>query len=149
MQWTRAKVRVYSKFRSVPGKMCEKQIRKWKMGRSSERIQNVLFSQRNAGHPWRSNWIRVEYAYSLEKSRMICESGTLNLGNSQTGSYSCQCSSTSIGQEKETMEFVFLERRHGWHGTVVLCFSCRTSTVCSPLNQAPVFHRRFLSVNPP
>ena len=36
-----------------------------------------------------------------------------------------------------------------WHGTAVLCFSCRTSTVRSPLNQAPVFDRRFLSVYPP
>ena len=42
---------------------------------------------------------------------------------------------------------VLIEHRHGWHGTVVLCFSCRTSTVCSPLNQASVFDRRFLSVN--
>ena len=38
---------------------------------------------------------------------MICKSGTLNLRNSQTGSSSCQCSTTSIGQEKEMMEFVF------------------------------------------
>ena len=43
----------------------------------------------------------------FRKSRMICESGTWNLRDSQTGSSSCQCSTTSIGQEKETMEFVF------------------------------------------
>ena len=43
----------------------------------------------------------------FRKSRMIYENGTLNLRNSQPGSSSCQCSTTSIGQEKETMEFVF------------------------------------------
>ena len=51
---------------------------------------------------------------------------------------------TCIGERTYDEE---IEHRHGWHGTVVLCFSCRTSTVCSPLNQAPVFDRRFLSVN--
>ena len=43
----------------------------------------------------------------FKRSRMICENGTSNLRNSQTGSSSCQCSTTSIGQSKETMEFVF------------------------------------------
>ena len=43
----------------------------------------------------------------FRRSRMICENGTPNLKNTQAGSFSCQCSTTSIGQEKETMEFVF------------------------------------------
>ena len=40
----------------------------------------------------------------FRKSRMICESGKLNLKNLQTGSSSCQCSTTSIGQEKERLK---------------------------------------------
>ena len=43
----------------------------------------------------------------LRKFKMFCKSGALNLKNSQTGSSSCQCSTTSIGQEKKTMEVVF------------------------------------------
>ena len=43
----------------------------------------------------------------FKRSRMICENGTSNLRNSQTRSSSCQCSTTSIGQSKETMDFVF------------------------------------------
>ena len=43
----------------------------------------------------------------FKKSGMICENETLNLKNSQTRSSSCQCSAISIGQAKETMEFVF------------------------------------------
>ena len=41
----------------------------------------------------------------FRNSSMICENGTLNLKNSLTGSSSCQCSTTSIGQGKETMDF--------------------------------------------
>ena len=43
----------------------------------------------------------------FRKPMMICENGTSNLRNSRTGSSSCQCSTISIGKEKETMEFVF------------------------------------------
>ena len=38
---------------------------------------------------------------------MTCEKGTLNLKNVQTGSSSCQSSTTSIGQRNETIEFAF------------------------------------------
>ena len=38
-------------------------------------------------------------------SRMICKSGTSN--NLEIGSSSCLCSTTSIGQEKETKKLVF------------------------------------------
>ena len=38
---------------------------------------------------------------------MIYKSGTLNLRESQIGSSSCQCSTISIGQRKETVEFPF------------------------------------------
>ena len=41
---------------------------------------------------------------SLQILRIICKSGTLNLRNVQTGSSSCQCSTTLIGQEKKMME---------------------------------------------
>ena len=79
----------------------------YKMGRSSGRIHNVPFSQRNAGNRWGSNWIWVELIPrifviegSFRKSRKICDNGTSNLKNSQIGSSSCQCSTTSIGQKK-------------------------------------------------
>ena len=41
----------------------------------------------------------------IKRSRMICENGTSNLKNSQTESSSCQCSTTSIGQEKRNDGF--------------------------------------------
>ena len=43
----------------------------------------------------------------FKRSKMICENGTSNLRDSQTGSSSCHCSTTSIGQRREMMEFVF------------------------------------------
>ena len=50
----------------------------------------------------------------FRRSRMICRSGTLNVRNSQIGSSSCQCSTTLIGQEKETMRFVFrIQKKSG------------------------------------
>ena len=80
----------------------------YKMGRSSGRIQNVSFLQRIAGNRWRSNWIRVEYsprilviADSSENPGWFARAAHKNLKNLQTGSSSCQCSTTSIGQEKE------------------------------------------------
>ena len=88
------------------------------MGRSNGRIQDVLFLRRIAGNRWRSNWFRVKYfpsifviADSLKRSRMICENGTSNLRHSQTGSSSCQRSTTSIGQQKETKELVFRNQK--------------------------------------
>ena len=44
---------------------------------------------------------------------MICKSGLLNLRNSQIGSSSCQCSTTSNGQEKETKRIVFSKSEKG------------------------------------
>ena len=83
------------------------------MGRSSGRIQDVSFlqgclesmdKQLNASETFSQDFRHCRF---FRKSRMICENGTLNLRNSQTGSSSCQCSTTSIGHGKETMEFVF------------------------------------------
>ena len=45
----------------------------------------------------------------FRKSRVICENETLNLKNSQTGS------SSSTGQEKETMELVFRIQNKSWN----------------------------------
>ena len=100
------------RFRTMSGKDERQQRCNEKMGRSSGR--SLPFLQGIAWNRWRTNWIRVEYsprifitAASSEKSRMIYENETLNLKNSWTGSSSCQCSTTSNGQENETMEFVF------------------------------------------
>ena len=57
-----------------------------------------------------SEWIfsqNFRHCRFFKRSRTICESGTLNLKRSQTGSSSCQCSTASIGHRKETMVFVF------------------------------------------
>ena len=51
----------------------------------------------------------------FRKSRMICENVTSNLSNSQTGSSSCQCSTISIGQEKEMVELVFRFQKKARH----------------------------------
>ena len=79
-----------------------------------QKFSNVRFFWRITGNRWRSNWIRVEYLRQdlrhckfFRKSRMICKNETLNLRSLQTGSSSCQCSTILIGQEKETMRFVF------------------------------------------
>ena len=45
----------------------------------------------------------------FRRSRMFCESGTLNLRNSQTESSLCQCS--TIGQGKEMMDLYFEFRK--------------------------------------
>ena len=46
----------------------------------------------------------------FRRSKIICKSGTLILKNSEIGSFSCQCSTIFIGQEKETVRFV----QGGW-----------------------------------
>ena len=49
--------------------------------------------------------------FCFKRSIKICERGTSNLKDSQTGSSSCQWSTTSIGQQKETKEFVFRNQK--------------------------------------
>ena len=83
IQWTKAKVR------QVEDSKCQLLTKNYR-----ESMENPI------EFDWNST------RTSLGKSRMICENGTLDLKNSQIGSSSCQCSTTSIGQEKETMEFV-------------------------------------------
>ena len=63
---------------------------------------------------WRSSWIRVEYfpriyviADSSEDPGWLARTEHRDWKNSQVGSSSCQCSTTSIGERKEMMEFVF------------------------------------------
>ena len=84
-QRTKAEVRVCSGFRTLPGEDAWQQRCNYKMGRSSERIQDVRFIQRIAGNRWRSNWIRVEHFTRIfchcrffKRSRIICENGTSN-----------------------------------------------------------------------
>ena len=119
IQWTKAEVRVHSDSVLCLAKMSfHKEAINYKMERSSGRNFNVRFLWRITGSRRRSNWIRVEYFLQdlrhcrfFKRSRMIYKSGTLNLRNSQIGSSSCQCSTILIGQEKETMRFVFRVQR--------------------------------------
>ena len=46
----------------------------------------------------------VRHCRFFKRFKTICENGTSNPTNSQTGSSSCQCSTTSIGQTQEMME---------------------------------------------
>ena len=59
------------------------------------------FLQRSAGYR------RILVFADSTRSKIIWEDGIWNPRNSQTGSSLCQCSTTSIGQAKEMMEFVF------------------------------------------
>ena len=118
IQWTKAKVRVYS----------DSVLCLWKM-----------LAQRNAITRWEGQvecpllvenyWESVERQFNssgissqdsrhctfFRRSRMIYKSGTLNLGNSQIGSFSCQRSTILIGQEKETIRFVFQMQKKSRH----------------------------------
>ena len=55
IQWTNAKVRVFSDSVKCLGKMNASKRCNYKMGRSSGRIQNVPFLQSIAWNRWRSN----------------------------------------------------------------------------------------------
>ena len=111
IQWTKAKVRVYSDSVLCLRKMYENKdaITKWE-----GQVEGLKM------HPSYQELLRIDGAAIFQdfrhcrffrKSR-ICENGTLNLSNLQTGSSSCQCSTASIGQQKETMKFVFrIEKR--------------------------------------
>ena len=105
IQRTKAKVRVYSDSVLCLGMLTEMDGKvKWKN-------PNCALTQRIAGNRWR-NQLNLSETFSQDfrhwrffrKSRMMCENETLNLKNSQTGSSSCQCSTTSIGQEKENVK---------------------------------------------
>ena len=77
------------------------------------RIQNVSFLHRIAGNPGRSNWIRVEYFPGFSSLQILQEiqhdlkeEHWIRKG-SQTESSSCQCSTTSIGQERKWWNLYF------------------------------------------
>ena len=113
IQWTKAKVRVYSDSVLCLEQMYgnrdailrwEGRVEEWRMCVSCGELLGIV------GQAIELEWTILpgfRYCRFFTKSRMTCESETLNLHNSQTGSSSCQCSTTSFGQEKETMEFVF------------------------------------------
>ena len=94
------------------------------------RIQNVSFLHRIVGNPWRSNWIRLEYFPRISPLQILQEiqhdlkeEHWIRKG-SQTESSSCQCSTTSIGQEKEIKEYAkILPRTLG-----VLVWNCSLYT---------------------
>ena len=112
IQWTKAKVQVYFDSVLCLGIMMEAKVQlqdgkvKWKNSKCPLLTKNWQESVEN-----QLNWSDIfsqdrRHCRFFRKSWMICENGTSNLKNSQTRSSSCQFSTTSIGQEKETMEFV-------------------------------------------
>ena len=109
----KAKVRVYSDSVLRLGKMCankeaitrwERQVEEFKMSASYKELQGIDGEPIELGVEYSS---RIFVLAESSENPVIFENETLNLKNSQTGSSSCQCSTTPIGQEKETMEFVF------------------------------------------
>ena len=109
IQWTKARVPVRSDSVLCLGKMNESKdaITRWEG--QVEGFKNVSLE-----NCWRSSWIRVEYfpriyviADSSEDPGWVARTEHRAWKNSQVGSSSCQCSTTSIGERKEMMEFVF------------------------------------------
>ena len=99
IQWTKAKVRVYSDSVLCLRKMYENKdaITKWE-----GQVEGLKM------HPSYQELLRIDGAAIFQdfrhcrffrKSR-ICENGTLNLSNLQTGSSSCRCATTSHGDLK-------------------------------------------------
>ena len=113
IQWTQAQVRVHSDSVLCLGKMNESrvaiirwegQVEEFNMSLSNKELLGI------DGEAIQFEWnIFQDFRHCrfFKRSRMICENGTSNLRNSQTRSSSCQCSTTSIGQSKKTMDFVF------------------------------------------
>ena len=113
IQWTEAKVRVYSDSVLHLVKMCDNRdaitrwagpVKEFKMWASYKELLGI------DGEPIDSSAIFSQdfrHCRFFRKSRVICDNDTLNLKNSQTRSSACHCRTTSIGQEKETMESVF------------------------------------------
>ena len=112
IQWTKAKVCVYSDSVLCLGKMneskdaiirCEGQVEGFKMSPSYTELLRI------DGEALEFEWNifpQFRHCRFFKRSTMICESGTSNLRNSQTRSSLCQCSTTSIGQRSEMMRFV-------------------------------------------
>ena len=120
IQWTTAKVRVQSGSAPCLGKMNDSidAISRWE-GQVEEIKMSLSYKEllRIDGEPiefeWNSEIFSKDFRHCrfFRKSMMICETGTLNLRNSETGSSSCECSTTSIGQEKRIRWNVYSEFR--------------------------------------
>ena len=104
IQWTKAKLRVYSDSVLCLGKMyenkdaserCEGPVEEFKLSPSHKECWESMENQLNSSGIFSKDFRHCRF---FRKSRMICESGSWNLRDSQTGSSSCQCSTTSIGQ---------------------------------------------------
>ena len=110
--WTNSKVRVYSDSVLCLEKMNDGKdaITKWE-GQMEEFkmsfvIKNCWGSMENQLNSSGIISQDLRHCRFFRRSRMIRSSGKLNLKNSQIGSSSCQCSTTSIGQKKRK-EFAF------------------------------------------
>ena len=113
IQWTKANVRVYSDSVLCLVKMLAQRdaITRWE-GQVEEFKMSPFYKElmRIDGEAIEFEWnISQDFRHCkfFKRSRMICAKGTSNMRNSQTGSSSSQCSTTSSGQEKETIRFVF------------------------------------------
>ena len=103
----KAKVRVYSRLRTVSGEDVTSFRSNSKMGRSSGRISSVRsyggllgFDGEHIDFEWKI-FPGFSSLQILQESRVICKKRNIELRNSLIGSSSCQCSTILIGQEKE------------------------------------------------
>ena len=104
IQWTKAKVCVYSDSALCLGKMWAQKDAiekvKWKNSKCPLLMGNCWKSMDKQLNPSGIFSLDLLHCRFFRKSRMTCKNGTLNLKNSKIGSSSCQCSTILIGQRK-------------------------------------------------
>ena len=115
IQWIKAKVRVYPDFVLCLEKMNASidanfrwEVEEFKMSLSYKELLGSMEKKLNSSVIFSQGFRHCRF---FKRSRMICENGTSNLKNSQTESSSCQCSTTSIGQERKWWNLNFEFRK--------------------------------------
>ena len=113
IQWTKAKVLMYSdsvlclvKMNDSKGasERWEGQVEEFKMSLSCKELTGIDGETLEFGCNILPGFSLMQLLHKIQDD---LRERNIDLRNSQTGSSSCQCSTTSIGQEKETMKFVF------------------------------------------
>ena len=121
IRWTKPKVGVYLDFALCLGKLRTQSdaITRWN-GQVEESKMSASYGELLGieGKAIEFEWNisqELRHCRFFRWSRVICKNGTLNLKNSQIGSSSGQSSTILVGQEKETMRFVFRIQKKSRH----------------------------------
>ena len=114
IQWTKAKVRVDSDSVLCLEKMndskdaitrWEGQVEEFKMSPSTKNCWESMGNQLNSSGTFSQDFHHCRFFKKFQD-----DLGERNI-EPETRSSSCQCSMTSVGQEKETMEFIFRKQK--------------------------------------